>query len=470
MTLEMSLRDFYALLPLLILFLGSMIVLLVESFASHFAKKYGRLLTLLILLVSGVTSLMAPASQNPLITSWIRFDPLAQFFSLFFIFIGISVVALSPRSSGEYFFLLLSSLMGLLLISSSADFLTLFLGIETLSIPLYILCGFIKKREISHESAAKYFLTGALATAFLVYGIALVYGAVGVTKFETLLPQFHSIVSSQDQALFFGGIAFISLALLFKATIVPFHQWAPDVYAGAPTAVTAFMAVATKAGAFAALILLFFIALPNFNQYWNEIISWFTLLTLLYANFVALKQTQMRRFFAYSGIAQAGFMLIPFAVSHEGGKEAVLFYLVIYCLATLGCFGVLSALDERQEGVRLQDLRGLFKRAPIYCLLFSFCLLTLAGLPPTAGFLGKFLILKEAFQEGYFALVAVALATSILSIFYYLRPIALMLSEPSKETVTFKEQALVTCSLLAGFLFFISLFPLPLWNYLKELK
>lgn len=472
MTPELNLNDLYSLSPLLILFCGSMLILLLESFFPQLAKKSGLLITLAIFLIAGFAAVYAESSQNPLLTPWIRFDALAKFFTLLFISIGSFVILLSQRFHGEYFFLLLSSTVGLLLIGSAADFLTLFLGIEALSIPLYILCGFIKKREISHESAVKYFLTGALATAFLVYGIALIYGAVGTTKFELIASKFKGLNSSQDEMLFYAGIACISLALFFKAAIVPFHQWAPDVYSGAPTSVTAFMAVATKVGAFAALTTVFFLAVPKFDLRLNEIISWLAVLTLIYANFVALKQTQMRRFFAYSGIAQAGFLLIPFAVGTEDAKDALLFYLVIYSLATLGCFTVLSILDERQEGTRLQDLRGLYKRSPSLCIFFSLCLLTLAGIPPTAGFLAKFLILKEAFDAGYIILVAVALLTSILSITYYIRPIALMLQEP-QENKPIKNKTLAprfAGFILAVLIASLSLIPFPLWDFLKEVK
>lgn len=473
MTPAFHLADFLALSPLFILFSGSLLILLLESFFSSAAKKYAMPLTLLIIALALIAAYDAPSSDNSLLTSWIRFDPLARFFNLFFLSIGFGIVLISPRFHGEYFFLILSSLMGLLLIGASADLLMLFLGIEALSIPLYILCGFIKKREISHESALKYFLTGALATSFFVYGIALIYGASGTTKFYLLLPHFQNISLIQDYTFFYMGIAFVSFALLFKAAVVPFHQWAPDVYGGAPTPVTAYMAVAIKAGAFTALFLLFSVTLPHFDIRWNQALSLLAQATLIYANFVALRQTQLRRFFAYSGIAQAGFLLIPLVASTEKSQEALLFYLIIYALATLGCFAVLNVLDERHEGVRFQDLGGLFKRSPPLCILFSLCLLTLAGLPPTAGFLGKFLILKEAFQAGYIFLALVGLLASILSIYYYLRPIALMLGEPplgksiKPKDIRPKRFAGYAISLA---IVLISLFPAPLWNYLLTLR
>jgi NADH-quinone oxidoreductase subunit N len=462
----MTFQDWSALSPLLILFFSSLLVLILESINPPLAKKWAYFLTLVSLLVAGAFSLYSGASTNPLLTNWIKFDALMHFFTLFFIGIGVGVVLMSPFFQGEYFFLLLSSLTGLILIGSAADFLTLFLGIEILSIPLYILCGYIKNQTLSHESAIKYFLTGALATAFLVYGIALVYGATGTTQLEGLLSHYQLISTSQDHFLFLAGIAFITLALCFKAAIVPFHQWAPDVYAGSPLSIVALMAVGTKVGAFAALIRIFILALPQFSLEWNASIAWLAAITMIYANFVALKQVRLKRFFAYSGIAQAGFLLIPFASGAI--LTPLLFYLVIYALATLGCFSVLRTLEHSPQEATLDDLRGLFKHSPFLAFLFSLCLLTLAGIPPTAGFLAKFFILKEAFQAGYLALGLLGLLSSVLSIYYYLRPIAYMLQE-SKENKPLGYYGVV--ALIVSFsILAISLFPTPLWNYLGEIR
>jgi NADH-quinone oxidoreductase subunit N len=216
---------------------------------------------------------------------------------------------------------------------------------------------------------------------------------------------------------------------------------------------------------------MFFDALPHFDGRFTEALSFIAYATLIYANFVALKQTQLRRFFAYSGIAQAGFILIGVIAGTPEAKSAVLFYLIVYALATLGCFAVLSALDERQEGARMQDLNGLFKRSPVLCILLSLCLLTLAGIPPTAGFLAKFFLLKEAFLAGYITLVIVGLLTTILSVYYYLRPIALMLSNHSENhTIHHHTGNYITGCIAFVLILAISLFPFPLWNYLTGMQ
>lgn len=463
---ELIAQDWVALLPLLVLFFSSLLLLLLESFSPLRAMKWGYFFTLASLLAAGVSTLYSGVSHNPALTQWIAFDTLARFFALFFIAIGIGIVLISPFSQGEYFFLLLSSLIGLILIGASNDFLTLFLGIEILSIPLYILCGYNKNQALSHESAIKYFLTGALATAFLVYGIALVYGAIGTTQFGKLLNHYQALQTSQDQFLFLAGIVFITVALLFKAAIVPFHQWAPDVYAASPLSVTALMAVGTKIGAFAALMRIFLIALPQFNSEWNTLIAWLSAVTMIYANLVAIKQMQLKRFFAYSGIAQAGFLLIPFASGVA--LTPLLFYLVIYALATLGCFSVLKTLNHSGKEPTLENLKGLFTHSPFLALFFSLCLLTLAGIPPTAGFLAKFFILKEAFQTGYLGLGIIGLLVTVLSIYYYLRPVVYMLKE------SHRDQPLKSYGVVAAFaslsIVAISFLPTPLWNFLGDLK
>jgi NADH-quinone oxidoreductase subunit N len=232
-----------------------------------------------------------------------------------------------------------------------------------------------------------------------------------------------------------AGIALVTLGLAFKAAIVPFHVWAPDVYEGAPTPVTAFMAIGTKVGAFAALVRVFMISLPEFDARWNEAIAILAYPTLIYANIVAIRQTQLRRFFAYSGISHAGFLLIPLAAGSPDALHALAYYLIVYMIATFGAFAVLSFLDHRPQGVVLRDLYGLFAKAPVLASILAICLLTLGGIPPTAGFFAKFFIFKVAFEAGYYALALVGLLTTILSAYYYLRIVSVMLTEKPVEAV-----------------------------------
>ncbi len=477
MDITLLLVDYAALSPLLILLGGALLLLILESISEDVAKKFGSATTLILIAAAFYAAYAAPESHSPLLTPWIRFDALARFFNLLFLGIGFATALLSipffnrfKATQGEYYFLLFSALFGLLLIGSAADFLTIFLGLETLSISLYILCGYIKYWEKSHESAMKYFLLGSISAAFFLYGVAFIYGAIGTTRLDMLMQGYHQLQSDPDKTLFFTGIALLTLGLAFKAAIVPFQVWAPDVYDGAPNPVTAFMAVGTKAGAFAAFVRVFMDAIPQFDPLWNEGIAILAYPTLIYANIVAMRQVQLRRFFAYSGISHAGFLLIPLAVGTPEALSALLFYLVVYALGTFGSFAVLSYMDTRSNGVMFHDLHGLFRRSPYLAAIFSVCLLTLAGIPPTVGFFAKFFLFKVAYQAGYIGLVVVGLATTIFSAFYYLRIIALMLSkEPAEheEYQTSWPAATVGFISLAGIIAF-SCYPDLLFNLIKK--
>lgn len=477
MDITLNSVDFAAISPILIIVGGALLLLLVETFFEKSSKGIAYLLTLAIFAGAAIAAYYAPVSNNALLTPWITFDPLARIFTIFFLLIGLGTTLLAEAffqrveaTRGEYYFLLLSSVFGLILIGISADFLTLFIGLETLSIALYVLCGYMKRWEFSHEAAIKYFLMGSLAAAFTLYGIALIYGALGTTRFDALLSGYHGLSTTSDTALFLTGIALVTLGFAFKATIVPFHVWAPDVYDGAPTPVTAFMAVGTKVGAFAALTRVFLVALPGFSELWSEGIAFLIYPTLIYANIVALRQTQLRRFFAYSGISHAGFSLIPFAAQTPESLSALLFYLIVYALATLGAFGVIAFLDDRREGVMLRDLNGLFRRSPMLAGILSVCMLTLAGIPPTAGFFAKFFIFKVAFEAGYYALVIVALLTTILSAFYYLRIVTHMFSEVPIEpkAPSFSRPAAGIALIAFAAIVFLSFYPEPVMTILTK--
>jgi NADH-quinone oxidoreductase subunit N len=468
MNANLSSVDFAALSPLLIVLTGVLLLLLMESFFETFAKKQAGFLTLLVLTLAIGAALYSPSSSNPLLTPWLRFDPIARQFTVLFLAIGWGCVLLAfaffqrfQIAQSEYYALLLSCLFGLILVGTAADFLILFLGLETLSIALYVLCGYVKKWKFSSESAVKYFLIGSLAAAFLLYGIALIYGAVGTTRFDLLLEGYQSLSSKPNQMLFLSGIALVTVGLAFKAALVPFHVWAPDVYEGAPNPVTAFMAVATKAGAFAAFTLIFLIALPHFNDIWNQSMALLAFPTLIYANFVALKQVQLRRFFAYSGISHAGYLIIPLAVGTAEAIPALLFYLVVYALSTLGCFAVLALLDKDSQGVMLKDLKGLSRQSPLLTAVLALCLLTLSGLPPTIGFFAKFYVFKLGFQAGYYALVIVGLLMAVLSAFYYLRIIGVIYSEKSTEKTSIISSwpAMVLGGLAASSIVCFSFYP-----------
>lgn len=467
MKYSISLVDLGALAPLITLLSGALIILIVESVSKKIAFKFSAIISFVTITVAIAAAFFSSPSDNPLLLPWLNFDKIANIFTYFFLFIGCAATLLSATffekfesSRGEYFFLLLCSLIGLILIAQARDFLLIFLGIETLSICLYILCGYMKRWNKSHEAAFKYFLMGSIASAFLIYGIALIYGAIGHTRLDSLLTDYRNISSTSEKTLFLGGIAFITLSLAFKTTIVPFHIWAPDVYAGAPLPVTAFMAVGTKVGAFVAFMRIFLEGLPNFDPRWGQGISVLAILTLVYANIVAIRQSKLRRFFAYSGMSHAGFLLLAFVSGTTEAQSAVIFYLVVYSLATFGCFAILAPIDRGEEGISINDLKGLFQRDPISALILTISLLNLAGIPPMAGFFAKFFVLKLAFEAGYPIAVILGLATTVLSAFYYLRIVSVLFQPVEEERSTHFSQSARLVAVVAGIhLIILSIFP-----------
>jgi NADH-quinone oxidoreductase subunit N len=477
MNATLTLNDLCAMSPLLILLVATLLVLIIESASSHVARRVSLPITIGALLLGLSISCQTPPGPDSLLTPWLRFDALSHTFATLFLGIGIVAALLSaafferfPATHGEYYFLLLSALFGLVLIGFAADFLTLFLGIETLSISLYVLCGYMKSWSRSHEASMKYFILGSLAAAILLYGIALIYGAVGTTRLDALASAYQGLVAESDRALFLAGVALVTLGLAFEAAIVPFHLWAPDVYDGAPTPVTAFMAVGTKVGAFVALTRVFLIALPDFDPRWNQGVALLAYPTLILANLIAIRQDFLRRFFAYSGISHAGFLLLPFAAGGPDALPALLFYLVVYGFATFGCFAILAFLDRTSSGVQLHDLQGLFKRAPGLATLLTLCLLTLAGIPPTVGFFAKLNIFKVALQAGYYGLVTVGLLTTIVSAYYYLRMVMVMLGEAPDAAVTVERSWFATIAgvLVGVAIVGLSIYPAPLLAWLQQ--
>lgn len=469
MKLTLNYQDYLALSPLLILLFGGLVFLLLESFNRTACKRVAFPLSIAIFCLSIVFVFLVPQSTNPLLTPWLYFDSISKFFTLFFLIIGLGVTLLSysflerfDPSRGEYYFLLISSVIGMILIGQSADFLTLFLGLEALSISIYVLCGYMKKWLGSGEAALKYFLIGSIATAFFLYGVAFIYGAIGHTSFDKQLSSYNAIILTPERTLFLGGIALVTFGLIFKAAIVPFHFWAPDVYAGSPTPIAALMAIGIKTAAFAALVRVFMQSLFHFDPLWSKTLAFFVYPTLIYSSFVAIQQTHLRRFFAYSGISHAGFLLIPVAVGSFQAFEALKVYLVVYAIATLGAFATLASLERDSRGLMLQDLKGLFRKAPIHAALFSICLLTLAGFPPTVGFFAKFYVFKAAFEGGFYHLVILGLLASIFSAYYYFRFISIMMQKDTSENeaaqwrTTPEKIVEIGCS---GSLIALSLFP-----------
>jgi NADH-quinone oxidoreductase subunit N len=326
---------------------------------------------------------------------------------------------------GEFYPLVLWSAVGAMVMATSRNLLMIFLGLEILSIALYVMAGMSRSEEKSEESALKYFLLGAFASAFLLYGIAMVYGATGSIHTDGIAAAWLGTDPNAKVVLLFG-LGMMLIGLSFKASFVPFHQWTPDVYQGAPTNVTTFMASVSKIGAFAALVrVLDGCMAEGMSQYWIPALYWIAILTMVFGNLIAVIQKDVKRILGYSSIAHAGYMLVGVIAHYKDpanvGLTTLSYYLFSYSLMTIGAFAVISMVAKGgKEGTRLKDLHGLWHRSPLAAgalVLFS---ASLIGIPPTAGFVGKFLIFSDALTSGFSTLAIVLAVTSIISVYYYL--------------------------------------------------
>jgi NADH-quinone oxidoreductase subunit N len=334
---------------------------------------------------------------------------------------------------GEYYFLVLVSTTGAMLMAASRDLLMLFLSLETLSIPLYVLAAFARPRARSQEAGMKYFLLGAFASGFFLYGVALLYGAAGTTRLPEMAAALVGTASSLTVA---AGVGLLVIGLGFKAALVPFHTWAPDVYEGAPFPAAAFMSVIAKIGAFAALVRLFPVTLGALAAQWTLILGTLAAVTMLVGNLAALAQTSYKRLLAYSSIAHAGYILVGVVTATPAAVSAVLTYLAVYAVMGTGAFAVAIALErDGQEADRIDDYAGLYGRAPFLAIATGLFMISLAGLPPTGGFIAKagiFLAAVDAGPTGI-ALAVIGVLMSVVSVFYYLRVAYVMFAAPVSD-------------------------------------
>lgn len=407
----------------------------------------------------GVRGTFSPHDGHPMVLS----DNFSNFLNIIFLLTGLMTILISVNylrrtklDRPEYYMLLLFSIGGMILMGMANDLILVFLSLELLSIPLYIMTAFAWPRSDSEESAMKYFLLGAFSSSIFVFGIALVYGAVG----STALPEVLAGIGDSG-ALGMAGVAFLLVGLSFKVAAVPFHMWTPDVYEGAPTSVTAFMSVGAKVGGFAALLRIFVSALPDIGEAWVGAAAVLAALTLILGNVVALAQPNIKRMLAYSSIAHAGYILIAVAASADSvdGVGAALFYMLAYLFTNLGAFAIVIAV-ERQEGkgVMLDDYKGLAKRKPLLALAMAYFMLSLIGVPPTGGFSGKFYVFRAALDADLIWLAVIGVITSVISGYYYLRVVFLMYMHQGEGEVTNKlalnsaVALAVVATLMLGFL------------------
>lgn len=333
----------------------------------------------------------------------------------------------------EVYPLMLFAVGGMLLFPAANDLLMMFVALEVLSLPLYLLCGLARRRRLlSQEAALKYFLLGAFASAFFLYGVALLYGYAGTLRLAGIAEA--ASTGTGSTVLLYAGLALLGVGLLFKIGAVPFHNWTPDVYQGAPTAVTAFMAACTKVAAFGALLRVFYVAFGGLRWDWQPMMWVVAILTMVVGSVLAITQTDVKRMLAYSSVAHAGFILTAVIAASEQGLSSALFYLAAYGFSAIGAFGIITLVrDGGGEANHLSRWVGLGRRSPVVAALFAFFLLAFAGIPLTSGFTGKYAVFLAAVDSGALPLVVIGLLSSVIAAFFYVRVIVLMFFQQPKE-------------------------------------
>jgi NADH-quinone oxidoreductase subunit N len=476
------------LLPILIPALGGIYILMMVAVRRDRSPRLPPAHTLVLLGLSAASAvaLLARGTRQELLAGAVLIDPRALAFHLVFLVVAALTVLGSAAhlraekaEHGEYYALILFAVSGMTMMAASQSLLTIFLGIEILSIALYVLAGFTRDRVYSIEGALKYFLLGAFSTGFILYGIALLYGVTGRIDLGGIAAALRERGGGPADPLFLAGLALVLIGLAFKVAAVPFHFWAPDVYQGSMAPVSGFMAAGTKAAAFAALLRVLSVGFgePSVRIRWVAILGAISLLTMIAGNVIALAQTNIKRMLAYSSIANAGYLLLAVAAGGDdaAGTGVVFFYLAAYALMTVGAFAVAAVVGragEEGDGYALEAFAGLGRRRPLLAAAMAIFMLSLTGIPPTGGFMGKFYIFRSAVNAGMYGLAATGLIASVIGAFFYLRVVVQMyLREPGASPAPAPLTAFEILALFvaAGGTIYLGLFPSALLDLARSL-
>lgn len=432
--------NWHMLMPELVIVLTFVIVMVFDLFKS-IRKSVLAWVTIIgsaIALWASVEMLHAGVIGNEF-NGMLRVDRFSMFFNIIFLVSTILVTLISinyldrnDKRQGEYYVLILLATLGMMLMASGNELIVVFLGLELMSLSLYVLAGYFRSIQVSSEAGMKYLLLGAFASGFFLYGIALIYGGAGTTS----IPEIASELEAGGKSpLMLAGMFLLIVGFGFKVALVPFHQWAPDVYEGAPTPIAAFISAGPKAAGFAAFLRIFTGALESLQPEWIVVVVILAALTMTVGNVIATAQSNIKRMLAYSSVAHAGYVLVGLAAANKDGISSAMLYLFIYCVMNIGAFAaVILARTEDGENLRIADYAGLGFRKPLLALFMTIMLLSLAGFPPTAGFVGKFYVFRSAVDAGHTWLVVVAAINTAISAFYYLRVVVTMyMKEPEEE-------------------------------------
>src|SRR5437763_920914 len=427
----MKWADLIFIAPETILSLGGCLLLLLPVIGKRGDERAAKFWTLGILVVTFASVIVCSnvverTPQSYMFCAMFVLDAYSIFFKLLFIGAVAMVVLLSDDflsegrySHFEYYSLLAFALCGMMFMVSGVHLVTIYIGLELLSISSYILAGFYKNEKKSTEAAMKYFVLGAVSSAILLYGLSLIYGVCGSLNLLDIAAATSTIIT--NDALMFG-IMLLGAGLCFKIAAVPFHVWTPDVYEGAPTPITAFLSTGSKAAAFAIFVRIFYVGLHDFQLGWSNVLATIAALSMILGNLAAITQENVKRMLAYSSIAHAGYVLLGIIALNSFGLSGILVYSIVYLSANLGIWSIVLMLRRHEyAGERVDDFGGLSKRAPLWAFAMVIFLLSLGGIPPTAGFIGKYYLFSAAIQSGYGWLAIIAVLMSAVSMFYYLR-------------------------------------------------
>ena len=475
----MNQADFYTLLPIIVLTVWAIALLLVDLFIAKERKGLTALLAATgLALTMGVT--LSQSSQTSLgFNGMVVLDGFSTFINVLLLFTGLMGIALAYGylkrmgiERGEYYSLMLFSVVGMMLMAQAADLIVVFLALELLSIPLYVLAAFANTNPKSEEAGIKYFLLGAFSGGFVVYGIALVFGATQTTAIVGVAAAVTA--GTANITLLLAGSALILVGFAFKVAAVPFHMWTPDVYQGAPTSVTAFMAAGAKIAGFSALMRVFSIAFPSLATDLTPVLAMLAALTMIVGNVVAVSQKNIKRMLAYSSIAHAGYILMAFVAFGnpaltQDAIAAGLFYLLTYALTNFGSWGIVIALEKKNgEGLLLDDYAGLGRSNPLMAAAMTIFMLSLAGIPPTLGLVGKLYLFRVVVEGGFIWLAIIGVLTSLISAFYYLRVVVIMYMKEGEPKTTSESWLNLTWGVIAILTVLLSFIPARLFAWASQ--
>jgi NADH-quinone oxidoreductase subunit N len=474
-------------IPELILTVGMLVVILCDITLKSLRNRLNPLITVFTLVVAAYyTFQLAQAPSGSLFHGMLAIDGFAQFFKLFLLLAALLVVLaslhsaeLAPFHQGEFFALLLAVTLGMVLLANSTHLAMLYLSLELVSLTSYIMVGYLKTDRLSNEASLKYILFGAISTGSMLYGFSLIYGMTGSLNLYTIRGAFLSQGVEGVNAFTVLLILVLSMAGFgFKTAAVPFHFWCPDVYAGAPTPVTAFLSVAPKAAGFAVLVRFFFSGMSHSSgSQWTMIggINWplvligISVLTMTLGNVAALTQNNLKRMLAYSSIAHAGYILMGAVVLTGDGIKSILVYLFVYLFMNLGAFLVVTIIYDSDKTFEIEDYNGMFKRSPFVAAAMAVFMLSLIGIPPFSGFMGKLYVFGSVIDKGLYWFAAIGALNAAVAAFYYMRVLKAMLIEDGKGTpaplqVSFLNQALLAALLLPNVLLIVFWNPIDRWT------